>query len=715
MDMPRGFRAQLLLIVGLVAICVGTGAHGAPIAADPFVIGAGAYTAGGVLHGQGPAVAGFSGTWSGTTHMWSDTLNLSADPNSGSVKFLYPTVLGERQLYRQLASYTAGQPVYYMSGQMYLDPRFGTSSTAWSYIKMLGIGGSTTRGLRFGFCGDGTQIDARVNLRDPDGATRDHVIQDGVAPGTHSFVFKVEQNYSGNNDRVSVWLDPLWRGSEASAGPPLIQFDSDAFDDADQPLNRVYLAAANTGDGVPARYDAIRYGTTWADAAPPLTRQLLLEENFGGAAGSQPVGFTSFADAGMAAENDGSGEYQLRKVSDGNWALGYYDNPDDTVRGVWRDTTITTTSRYSAGGSNLNGLVFRARDITDAGGANGDFYHVRFEGNRLILIRWNNGVATRLAGVDVEGGLGSIKNRWLRVSVANIPNPATDHVRVLATLSENADLTHPVATLDFTDTASNAITRGGGVGYRTQLTAGSGNRAVFDNLTVVGDNRRLLWYDDYYDNEAPKMAIDGRSGYLTGGKILFGGSGTGIATLDYDAITSLPEWQDVEVSTLMRVDGNAAHNDGLVLGERGVTGAADGSGDFYLYTLNRTTGQAELYRHNDGGGLSLLAATAVLATDIPTSTNIFLTARVLNHDDRVGLMAMASLSADFSSPYGIITFQDLSPDRIIGPGSVGFRVSGAGSVNFDNLTVEVYVPEPATLLLLGGGLAAAALRRRRKG
>ena len=289
-----------------------------------------------------------------------------------------------------------------------------------------------------------------------------------------------------------------------------------------------------------------------------------------------------------------------------------------------------------------------------------------------------------------------------------------------------------VRSIDYTDTSTSAITRAGGVGMRSYITA-NGVRSTFDDLKVTSSSPGLLWYDDYYDGQAPKMQSydTGVSQSVTGRKYQFGGIGNGeraLGLIEFGAETSQAAWENVEASALMRLNTNISDGGyiatGLILRETGVTNATS-TGAAYHYRLARSeTGtddfRAQLYRTN-GGAFSLLDWVSLTNADVPESQNIFLKASTVTEAGGVRIVGLASLSPDFTDPFGWINFLDTSANRILGPGSVGFRVYGAGgitngAVNYDNFTVRA-IPEPAALLvwsLLAGLGIGLGWRRRRK-
>jgi len=443
----------------------------------------------------------------------------------------------------------------------------------------------------------------------------------------------------------------------------------------------------------------------------------LYTTSFTGPNGSQPTGFSAYADSGMNSGIDGN-EYEQERISDNGVSIAYYSDAADFASGDWRDVTAVTQTRYSGAGNNKNGLIFRARDISSVG--TGDFYHVRMEGNALVLWRFNSGSPTQLASIPTTESITAPANRWLRVTAVNVPNPGTDHVQITAELSKNSTFTQVIGTLDFTDTASSAITRSGGVGYRSNNTVGSASRSVFDNLVVTGNNDNLLWYDDYYNTSGPGMQAflsGGRTQSMVNGKYQSDGSGTMLALIN-GVDTSAEEWASVSASALMRFNTNSTNGTlsaGLVVGADDVVDTA--TGDYYLYRVSRleaaSTYQAELLRSN-GGVLTSLGTIPLSSSNIPESQNIFLQMIRWGGPGAIHLQTWASLSQDFSNPFAMFDIFDNDPNALGGAGSVGFYASGGGPVNFDNFTV-IAVPEPLTLsaaLLALGGLSGYLRRRR---
>ncbi len=714
----------LAAVVAATVLACGSG-RAALIAWEPFLIGddpaAGEYVAGQEIattaSPQNPTVPGFTGAWQGNTGLITpqDYVLPGSPPEAvgGSARFQWGSNVGERQIYRELdTSYAAGgtQPVYYLSGLMELDPGFSTANGSEAMLKLLGGG----YGMRWGFRGTGSDVDAVVQYRDTDGNTNTYVVENGVAPGTHQFVMRLEQNQRDWVDRTAVWLNPDPVLGEADLAARRLLRESGNVNDGDQPMNRLYVQGENVGPNVPVYYDEIRFGTTWADALPASAahpNRLLLDEAFSGAAGSQPTGWEAFAGSNLlVSENDGTGEYQQKKLQSPAGAttmIASYAEENDIAQGKWRDVTLTAKTRFSGGGQNENGVIFRAADI-DAAGGSGDFYHARVNGNQLQLYRFVDGSATLLEQQSLSGFSGTAGNNWYRVSVENIPDAGTDQVHIVAEMFKNAALTDLAGRIDYIDTASNAITRPGGVGFRSYNTGDADTRSVFDDLTAVSNNPELLWYDDYFDGSAPHMTAYGtKPQTVTGGKYQFeNASDEGIGFVDLPAVTSQSEWADVEIRGLMRMASNGPGlSGGLLSRVTGVddpgAGANTTTGDFYMYRLQRAgTDRAQLYRRNDGA--FTLLDEVNLGFDIPSSENVFLKMLTGNLGDTVHLRGLASLDPDFNDIFGEIYFTDTSEDRILGPGSAGFRAYGDGTINFDNFSVRTtFIPEPGSLTLLG--------------
>ena len=86
-----------------------------------------------------------------------------------------------------------------------------------------------------------------------------------------------------------------------------------------------------------------------------------------------------------------------------------------------------------------------------------------------------------------------------------------------------------------------------------------------------------------------------------------------------------------------------------------------------------------------------------------------------NPDGGVYLRGIMSLDPYFDDIFGRIDYTDVSANRLLGPGSAGFRLVGGAVANFDDFTVKSFhVPEPTTIAVLGLGALGTVLRRRRR-
>lgn len=282
------FGVSACVVASLLSISIlDTSARAGLIAADPFVVGGGGYSAGN-LSGQSPTVAGFTGSWGGNT----GTISAIAtgleypglDVAGGAARFTYGSNLSDasRYLSRPLAGYDYAQEVYYFSGLMSFDETFSTSAA--SYAKM-GFVNTTSDGdafgVQWGFKGNGDGVDALVRVRDYAGGTamNEYVIASNIAAGTHMFVVKLEPDKKGTlDDPMSVWFNPANLSSEAAAGTPDWSRDTLAWvpGNPNYLVNRLMLKTFSVGAGAVVGFDEARMGTTWASVVPEPGSAMLL-------------------------------------------------------------------------------------------------------------------------------------------------------------------------------------------------------------------------------------------------------------------------------------------------------------------------------------------------------------------------------------------------------------------------------------------------------
>jgi len=464
---------------------------------------------------------------------------------------------------------------------------------------------------------------------------------------------------------------------------------------------------------------------------------LLYSEDFNGSVGSQPADWSVFNQNGsfFLGRNDGNSEYEHRVVSSplpsDLRVVSHYNNPDETDRGVWRDSTTEAIMRFSqtSSGSSQTGLIVRGRGMTATGG---DYYHARINGSNLQIFRFIGGTATLLQTVALPAGYGSAQDRLMRVNTENIAAIDTANVRLTveiykgSTAASGIDLTTTV-----TDTAVNAISRTGTSGMRSFFLSSSGAnvRSTFDDMRVTtGHPNLLLWYDDYYNSQAvrpevytspgmPHVIANRRSEFNS---VAAGNSG--IHVIGFDAETSTAAWENVVATAMVRLNTNNSNGElsgGLVLRETGVSGTAN-SGDYYHLALvrdeNTSNHRLDLVRVN-AGLFTVLDSQPLFSNEVPESANIFMEFQAVSELGGVRLTGHLSQNLDFSSAYGFINFLDASSSRLLGPGSAGFLVQGganmvSGAINFDTFTVQAVIPEPSSFVLGLCGLMLLRTMRR---
>ncbi len=292
-----------------VTVCLGAmlalvaSARANVIAWDPFMVGGGGYSPSDIVS-QGPAVAGFTGAWqqgtnpTGTFHI--DDVGLDHPVQQaeagGTATYVGNAVVPQR-VYRSLASYSAPadppgpvRAVYYMSGLIsagstivndgltvmgFTNQQTLSDSEFFSATADHGI-----EGLQWGFHSHSSQIDLVLRHRKHDGADirqQIDVLAGGVTVGQmYLVILKLEMDGEAapNDDRVSVWVNPLSVASEGAAGAAQVFADCSLSDvtaiDA--------LVLAKNPLLIPVGYDEPRFGTTWASVTlvpEPATVALL--------------------------------------------------------------------------------------------------------------------------------------------------------------------------------------------------------------------------------------------------------------------------------------------------------------------------------------------------------------------------------------------------------------------------------------------------------
>jgi len=298
-------RTRVIWHAASLVLAFALAAHAGPIASDSFQVGTltgapfGEYIVSYLDDGniiQNPTVPTFNSAWGAsfghdaTSTIRVDSTDLATSSfasGSGSVRFQYPSSLSTgRSVVRTIdQGYDLNSSAYYMAGLMAFDGTFSTATTATAYTGFLntedtynnsvdtpnpGAGTGLRLGLQWGFQGNGAGgVDAMVRVRATSGDIVNQVVASNIAPGTHLFVAKVEPNFSGSNEQLTVWLDPANVGSEAAAGPPTLapQLVSNWVPggaDTTRIIDTLAFNATNVGANAPVYYDEVRFSDDWS-------------------------------------------------------------------------------------------------------------------------------------------------------------------------------------------------------------------------------------------------------------------------------------------------------------------------------------------------------------------------------------------------------------------------------------------------------------------
>jgi|GEM_PF-3864008 len=446
-----------------------------------------------------PTVQGFTGNWGGNTGVIFTRSGALAggapDAMGGHVQFNYGGGLADRQVNRPVDTSYVGSvsgETFYLSGLMSFDADLADNRTA--YTKVIGLGSYTT-GIRWGFEGNGSNTDAVVQYRKSATNTPVAVVQSDIDPGTYRYVARVDQNYDGGYDMLQVWLaDPAADPSSVLMNTPnFVDNTNYTWNDPGVPIDNVFVHSNQVGPVI--GYDEIRMGTNPSDALPGSAT--LMAEHFEGRVDSVPGGWVAYGGNNQIG-NDGNGEFQIKKTSSDTTSIAYYNDPAEISRGAWRDTTITSQTRFSGGDANDNGLVFRATEITSNSGT-GDFYMTRVQNtDNLQLFRFNDGSATLLDQQAISGFNPTAGDNHYKISTENVFDASgNEGVQITIGMYADAALTNQIGSdMVYTDYGSGAILSPGGAGYRMYHNGGQGTRAVFDDLFVTSDKPLLDWAED---------------------------------------------------------------------------------------------------------------------------------------------------------------------------------------------------------------------------
>jgi Tfp pilus assembly major pilin PilA len=281
-------RAKLKVLAACsAALFVARVSQAVPIAYDPFINGAGGYTAG-AINTQNPSVFGFTGAWTSTSSAntvsaTNSTHNSAIQTTGGSLAWTGTSSTSpDRGATRSLASYTASaSDTYYFS----LTASRGTWTGTTNNEEMAGFTDSTVtsgtfKGFQFGFRRVGaTATDPFLSIRA--GGTTTDVFTQSTFGRTFLAIFKLEKDVNGTEDRLSYWI-----AGQTSTLNSTLNTSSEATINASTPTASRDAKGVLTGQFISGKtditqfsihsptasgaitWDELRMGTEYADVAP---------------------------------------------------------------------------------------------------------------------------------------------------------------------------------------------------------------------------------------------------------------------------------------------------------------------------------------------------------------------------------------------------------------------------------------------------------------
>ena len=278
--MARSAMLLLAAAIGLLAVAGAVRSANAELLAyDPFVTGAGGYTADAEMVGQNPLVLGFEGEWF-------DTDNGGADFTANASGMNYPAlptgggavdgsfVDGFDRIERNLS--TAAHAVTQVASELYFSALINRDDTG-GVVRLDALSrtpdgetrGAIELGLDNGLGEGGSQFQAGLLEFLPWGGPGENS-GGNYTPGTIALVIGklTIDRTEGGTERLDVWANPADFSSEAAAGTPTVS----AFTDKDvlqegEGIGQLRLEAHTGGAtlGNTFAFDEVRMATTWED------------------------------------------------------------------------------------------------------------------------------------------------------------------------------------------------------------------------------------------------------------------------------------------------------------------------------------------------------------------------------------------------------------------------------------------------------------------